>query len=84
MSRGPHRNQYKLPHLHKDRIQNAGREIISVYCDSQVVVDTRAIIEEIEIAIGKEKGSKEVVVEGKRRKSKGNGRSSNRRENKET
>ncbi|XP_040243902.1 uncharacterized protein [Aegilops tauschii subsp. strangulata] len=25
---------HKLPHLHKDRFQNAGMEIISVYCDS--------------------------------------------------
>ena len=49
-------NQYKLPHLHKDRFQNAGMEITGVYCDSQVVVDTRAIIEEMEIAIGKENG----------------------------
>lgn len=49
------------------------REIISVYCDSQVVVDTKAIIEEMEIAIGKEKGRDEVATEGKRKKRKGKG-----------
>ena len=67
-------NQYKLPHLHKDRFQNAGMEITGVYCDSQVVVDTRAIIEEMEIAIGKEKERKELAKDGKRKKSKGKGR----------
>ncbi|KAE8795540.1 hypothetical protein D1007_29426 [Hordeum vulgare] len=41
-------NQYKLPHLHKERLQNDGREIISVYCDSQLVADTRAILEEMQ------------------------------------
>ena len=63
-----------MPHLHKDRIQNAGGEIISVYCDSRVVVDTRAIIEEMEIAIGKENERKELSKEGKKKKSKGKGR----------
>ncbi|KAM3298848.1 hypothetical protein ACQJBY_040369 [Aegilops geniculata] len=67
-------NQYKLPHLHKDRFQNAGMEITGVYCDSQVVVDTRVIIEEMEIAIGKENERKELAREGKRKKSKGKGR----------
>ena len=39
-------------------IQNAGMEITGVYCDSRVVVDTRAIIEEMEIAIGKKMKAK--------------------------
>ena len=73
-------NQYKLPHLHKDRFQNAGMEITGVYCDSRVVVDTRAVIEKMEIAIGKENERKELAREGKRKKSKGKGRSSNRRD----
>ena len=71
-----------MPHLHKDRIQNAGGEIISVYCDSRVVVDTRAIIEEMEIAIGKENERKELAREGKRKKSKGKGREEVARERK--
>ena len=73
-------NQYKLPHLHKDRIHNGGREIINVYCDSQVVVDTRAIIEEMEIAIGKENERKELAIKEKRKKSKGKGREGKGRE----
>ena len=67
-------NQYKLPHLHKDRVQNAGMEITGVYCDSRVAVDTRAVIEEMEIAIGKENERKELAREGKRKKCKGKGR----------
>ena len=54
-------------------IQNAGMEITGVYCDSRVGVDTRATIEEMEIAIGKENERKELAREGKRKKSKGKG-----------
>lgn len=39
-------NDYKLPHLHKDRRQNEGRLIIFLSCDAQLVAETRAIIEE--------------------------------------
>ena len=63
-------------------IQNAGMEITGVYCDSRVVVDTRAIIEEMEIAIGKENERKELAKEGKRKKSKGKGREEVARERK--
>ena len=55
-------------------------EIAGVYCDNRVIVDTRAIIEEMEIAIGKENERKELAREGKRKKSKGKGRSGQRKE----
>ena len=71
-----------MPHLHKDRVQNAGMEITGVYCDSQVVVDTRALIEEMEIALGKENDRKELAKEGRRKKSKGKGREEVARERK--
>jgi hypothetical protein len=43
-------------------------------------LNTRAIIEETEIAIGKENERKELAREGKRKKSKGKGRSGQRKE----
>ena len=39
-------NTYKLPHLHKDRLQNGGEEITSVYCSAELITDTMAIIEQ--------------------------------------
>ena len=35
-----------MPHLHKERLQNAGEEIIGVYCSPEVITDTKAIIEQ--------------------------------------
>ena len=39
-------NNYKMPHLHKEWLQNAGEEIIGVYCSPEVITDTKAIIEQ--------------------------------------
>ena len=39
-------NNYKMPHLHKDRLQNGGEEIIDVYCSAELIADTKAIIEQ--------------------------------------
>ena len=39
-------NNYKMPHLHKERLQNAGEEITGVYCSPELITDTKAIIEQ--------------------------------------
>ncbi|XP_020197378.1 uncharacterized protein [Aegilops tauschii subsp. strangulata] len=39
-------NNYKMPHLHKECLQNAGEEIIGVYCSPELITDTKAIIEQ--------------------------------------
>nr|XP_045083444.1 uncharacterized protein LOC123493618 [Aegilops tauschii subsp. strangulata] len=39
-------NNYKMPHLHKERLQNAGEEIIGVYCSPELITDTKVIIEQ--------------------------------------
>ncbi|KAE8776377.1 hypothetical protein D1007_50995 [Hordeum vulgare] len=39
-------NSYKMPHLHKDRLQNAGEEIISVYCSAELITNTMTILQQ--------------------------------------
>ena len=39
-------NNYKMPHLHKEHLQNVGEEIIGVYYSPELITDNKAIIEQ--------------------------------------